>query len=1523
MGAEIEGLQYNVNLGGNVDAQLQATLAKIKEVKAALDGLGSSAKTTAVKAPRATDTTSQNKKAQESITKLSQDELRVQHKILTARKKVTQQNKEAARISQRAQKAERAHIAAVARADKARRAAFDRETTATAQQRNKEATQSADKKALANSKALKADMIERARIADTMKPITAEDANAQATQKNLQASNALAVKRAQINQLVEKGNITHRAAAEQVGVSAAQAKKLGLNMWDAQHAARQFLFTFRRLVGILALFTLARKLAQGIGAAVGQMVSFNAELESAEIGIASIVTSIGQIRDGTGKLLTGAAAFNVAMSESRGIVKQLQKDALGSIATFQALVQSYQVAVGPGLAAGLDLDQIREVSKRLTEGALSLGVPLNQLSEEIRSLLQGTATAKNTRIAVLFGGAKEANEAIRNAKEQGNLYETLTAKFGGIALGADAAALSMNVLKSNLQDTVQILLAQGGIEQFNAVKDSVLALSQAIKTTDAEGTPIFAPEALGIVQEIAGTLAGITLSFREISDTGQVLVLVRNVLATVGDVLKVIAPLATAVFQGLVTGANNAIAPLRIVADSVRAIARVLSPDGVITKALAITVKWLVAGVTTLVLWVKLTKTLAFLWGAKGILFSTQKIGMAIAAINRALLTVIGTQRAAAVATFVVRLQTQGWAVAMAGVSAQVLIVGGLLVVLSAALAFLITKTKLWENSIGRANKELKKTSKEADSLNNIIEGADSSWEDSNETLKDITKQIKTIAEETAKIRFLDPVTGDAKKLVEVEYDRVKALMDATKQEQISIANAKEEVVLLRKRNEEILTGIRVVGQSPPRRGRDEVGDLALERAGVLAEEARALVRISVAEDKIAQRTSSVNALFSKTLEQTLTTLDSKEKIDQLDKDTVASADKLTAAKLAQTSQAGADVILAQLKIKLLDQQLAINERDAQANADSLTAQKQAVQDTADELRGAGGSIQGLQAEIDTLKAPEIISVEQARKALRKIDAQIVKASLFTGQAGGLNTGTSSRTKALQAESVKLEKDIIAAQNAGSATLFAGAQQRFALDKGILESKLAVAEANAKTEKEAVDAVVQLQDQMDRDAVRTENEKNKLMAKRVKAQAKVDRASLEASENIIDGMMLGVLEFNEELETGARIFADLIKEGLEGVSNSFGSTFREYLETGDTDQLGEFFRNALWDVFLDLAETFATKVSEQLIGALAETVIGQSASNLFGGVGGSLLGTSDIAGDSGGESQGLISKGVGSVFGNAEAGQEGILGKAMTAMTAALGLSTAADVANTTATTSDALATSTNAAAATANTGAKVAETAATATNTAGLVANSASTNLNTASVWSLISGMLINAVIWAANTAASIASTIATWALVVVTAVTGFFGNKGGLVPKTFDKGGKVPQGLAGGGVPLSAPFSRPSNIPASDTVPAWLTPGEFVITRDMVKQVGVNALERWRTGMNPPSFQQAGSSMKRSASAVRGFATGGAVGRGSADESSSDRPVNVAFFDDRKAMSRWAETTEGETAILKVLKQNAHRFA
>ena len=106
------------------------------------------------------------------------------------------------------------------------------------------------------------------------------------------------------------------------------------------------------------------------------------------------------------------------------------------------------------------------------------------------------------------------------------------------------------------------------------------------------------------------------------------------------------------------------------------------------------------------------------------------------------------------------------------------------------------------------------------------------------------------------------------------------------------------------------------------------------------------------------------------------------------------------------------------------------------------------------------------------------------------------------------------------------------------------------------------------------------------------------------------------------------------------------------------------------------------------------------------------------------------------------------------------------------------------------------------------------------------------------------------------------------------------------FAKGGAVPwstglpslahllggQGFARGG--------RPRGLAASDTVPAWLTPGEFVQPLSAVHRYGVRFMEQLRQGLVDPGAVEALSARLSPPAAGSppslGFATGGAVGAG-----------------------------------------------
>ncbi len=814
-------------------------------------------------------------------------------------------------------------------------------------------------------------------------------------------------------------------------------------------------------------------------------------------------------------------------------------------------------------------------------------------------------------------------------------------------------------------------------------------------------------------------------------------------------------------------------------------------------------------------------------------------------------------------------------------------------------------------------------------------------------SLENIQKKIKDIVKETAKIRFTEAFSGDPKKIMEISFDRAEAQKEANKEHLRSIKLAKEEI----KEQEKLNKGyVEQAGIFSKLGMRSLVGNFALKNMEGLKTIASLKTKIRVSEEKIQNATAQINQYYDTQIENELAKLNTLEKRNKLTLDEIKYTEALKAAKMSGTDTALADLILSESKLKVLDAQRKIIEENSKANLKGdeekgikgLEQLQREMTERKAKLIDAPAEVERLKAEIKATKMPDVLGIEESLSVLTKRlkslrhDKSLAVLGTSTGTEGGLS---SEDSQYFTTEEARLLKEITELKTSVSEDSLAKKKEEYRLTLDALNAQLQTAKSNADSLRLIGESEEGIAKRISEEKIKTALALKKLDAQRIALEKKANKDRLIAAKGFVNivtsGLELGAMEFSEDLLTGAEMFAKAIEDSLDGVAETFGSAFREYLETGEG--VGDFFYNALTDVFLNIAEEFATNVARDLINQL----ITSQASKAIGG---------------------LVSSGAGAVAGE---GGQGLLSKAMGSLATALGLSTAAETAGTAAKTAGTAVETTGIAATTANTAAETAgatattanasasavNTAGTAVNTGGLLTNSLTmmsltmaTILNTASMFVVAASLIIAAGISAAGSifgsglvvVAIALQTVVLGALLgtivgmllianvllAVIAATSLFGNAGGLVPKAFKKGGNV-QGLAGGGVPLSNPKGRKRAIPASDTVPAMLTPGEFVLTVGMVKQVGVRALEAWRTGGVPPSFAPARAHVSHSTSRLQSFATGGVVGSVRGRESSSERPVNVAFFDDRKAMSRWAETTEGETAILRVMQNNAHRFA
>lgn len=123
---------------------------------------------------------------------------------------------------------------------------------------------------------------------------------------------------------------------------------------------------------------------------------FVKNMESSELGITAILQSMTLLDN-------KQMDFNTAMGISRNVMKGLSKDAALTAARLEELSSVYQAILAPGLAAGMDLSQIQELTT-VGSNAVKAIFPNNpdtrrQMIQEMRDLISGGIQPSSSQLA--------------------------------------------------------------------------------------------------------------------------------------------------------------------------------------------------------------------------------------------------------------------------------------------------------------------------------------------------------------------------------------------------------------------------------------------------------------------------------------------------------------------------------------------------------------------------------------------------------------------------------------------------------------------------------------------------------------------------------------------------------------------------------------------------------------------------------------------------------------------------------------------------------------------------------------------------------------------------------------------------------------------------------------------------------------------------------------------------------------------------------------------------------------------
>lgn len=166
---------------------------------------------------------------------------------------------------------------------------------------------------------------------------------------------------------------------------------------------------------------------------------FAKAMETNEVGMAGILSSMTRLND-------KELEWNDALGISRSIIKDLNYEAVRTAATSEELVGTFRALLAPGLGAGFDIEEVKKFTVIGVNAVKSMGLEGRQLVQELRDLVQGGIQPASSTLATSLG---LTDKDIKEAKESSEgLFSFLMKKLAGFKYSAEATSQTIKGLES-------------------------------------------------------------------------------------------------------------------------------------------------------------------------------------------------------------------------------------------------------------------------------------------------------------------------------------------------------------------------------------------------------------------------------------------------------------------------------------------------------------------------------------------------------------------------------------------------------------------------------------------------------------------------------------------------------------------------------------------------------------------------------------------------------------------------------------------------------------------------------------------------------------------------------------------------------------------------------------------------------------------------------------------------------------------------------------------------------------------
>ncbi|PHM18043.1 MAG: hypothetical protein CJD30_03525 [Sulfuricurvum sp. PD_MW2] len=244
-----------------------------------------------------------------------------------------------------------------------------------------------------------------------------------------------------------------------------------------------------------------------ISSVVKSGIELTGQFEQMKIGIASLISVNSQNITSMGKHIDASQKFAMAQKASAEAVQLLRKSNLETPATLEQLTAGFQAALGPSMKLGFSVQETVKYSTLMTQAAAAMRVPMDQLSQEMASVLSGNIDM-NSVVAKNIG---LTNEQIKTHIKQGDVYDFLIGKLSDFGAAGKEMENSWSGLTSSLEDSwnqfKMSTVHDSGI--FDLAKSGTIELTKLLQNQNGELDNLSHYTKEAVI--ISGSFYGVTL----------------------------------------------------------------------------------------------------------------------------------------------------------------------------------------------------------------------------------------------------------------------------------------------------------------------------------------------------------------------------------------------------------------------------------------------------------------------------------------------------------------------------------------------------------------------------------------------------------------------------------------------------------------------------------------------------------------------------------------------------------------------------------------------------------------------------------------------------------------------------------------------------------------------------------------------------------------------------------------------------------------------------------------------------